>query len=550
VSDLEPILELARPRTLRKFWRAGAFGIRSAAGLVTSLPWLIGRGPSLGIITRLNARAVGAKPAIHDRHGTVTWADLDRRTNQVARLLAARGLHPGDRVATLLHNGREAVEVIIGAQKLGIVACPINTWAKPDELRSILDQAEPKLLFYDVRHGDQLEPVRSEDLGLVMIGELQGPEGADPYDTALDSHSVAPLTPFTRDRGSAQIVIHTSGTTGKPKGASRAAGGRGMREFAGLIEVVPLHRDDVILCPAPLFHAFGMLAFTLGTLLGSTLVLPDRFDPQEALDLIQPHRVTACAMVPVMLRRIVSLPGLKRYDLGSVRIILASGSALSQDLRERVADVFGDVLYDLYGSTEAGWVAIATPEDIRGRPGTVGRPVPGVELAAFSPQGERLPAGETGELHARSGARFEGYLDDAEAEEREGFLALGDMGWVDEDGYLHVEGRGDDMVVIGGENVYPIEVEETITKLDGVSDVAVLGVEDEEYGHVLAAFYEGSADPEAIEKACREALASFKVPRRVERVDSLPRTATGKVLKRDLLELDADRASDRGREKE
>jgi fatty-acyl-CoA synthase len=538
VSDLEPILELARPRTLRRFWRAGAFGVRSAAGLFGSLPWLIGRGPSLGIITRVNASAVGAKPAVHDLHGSVTWADLERRTNRVARLLAGRGLQAGDRVATLLRNGREAVEVIIGAQKLGIVACPINTWAKPDELRSILEQTDPKLLVYDVRHRDQIEPVRPEDLPLVVVGDLQGLEGAEPYDSTVDSQPATPPAPFTRDRGSAQIVIHTSGTTGKPKGASRAAGGRGMREFAALIEVVPLHRDDVILCPAPLFHAFGMLAFTMGTLLGATLVLPDRFDPQESLDLIQRHRATVCAMVPVMLRRIVSLPEevLKGYDLSSLRTILVSGSALSQDLRERVGSVFGEVLYDLYGSTEAGWVAIATPEDIVERPGTVGRPVPGVEVAAFSPEGRRLPEGETGELHVRSGARFEGYLGDAEVMEREGFLALGDLGRVDEEGYLHVEGRGDEMVVVGGENVYPIEVEEAISKLDGVNDVAVLGVEDEEYGQVLAAFYEGSSDPDAIREACKEALASFKVPRRVEKVDSLPRTATGKVLKRDLLE--------------
>jgi fatty-acyl-CoA synthase len=539
VSDLEPILELLQPRTLRRFWRAGAFGLRSAAGVLGSLPWLIGRGPSLGIIARLNASAVGAKPAIHDRNGTITWADLDRRTNRVARLLAERGLRAGDRVAAMLRNGREIVEVIIGAQKLGIVACPINTWAKPDELRSILDQARPKLLVYDARHGDQLEPARSGDLPLVVVGgDLQGFEGAEPYETAVDSQPSGPPPPFTRDRGSAQIVIHTSGTTGKPKGASRAAGGRGIRELAGLIEVVPLHRDDVILCPAPLFHAFGMLAFTLGTLLGSTLVLPDRFDAEESVDLIESHRVTACAVVPVMLRRIVSLPkeALDRRDLGSLRIILASGSALSQDLRERVAEVFGDVLYDLYGSTEAGWVAIATPRDIRERPGTVGRPVAGVDPAAFSPQGQPLPPGKTGELHVRSGARFEGYLGDAEVKERDGFLALGDLGQVDEDGYLHVEGRGDEMVVVGGENVYPVEVEEAISKLDGVDDVAVLGIEDEEYGQVLAAFYEGSADPDEIKKACKEALASFKVPRRVEKVDTLPRTATGKVLKRDLLD--------------
>jgi fatty-acyl-CoA synthase len=537
VNDLRPLLEFARPRTMFRFWRAGAFHPRGAIGLARALPWLVGRGPSLGVMIRINASAMGAKAAIHDRHGSVTWADLDRRTNQVARLMASSGVRPGDRVAAILRNGREAVEVVIAAQKLGVEASPVNTWAKPAELGAILDQAEPAMLFCDARHAEQLEPVRPQGIPVVVVGEPGSVQDAEPYDVAVDEQPGSPPAPFARGRGSARVIIHTSGTTGASQG--RRPGGQRPRltEFAGLLERVPLHREDVILCPAPLFHAFGMLAFSLTTLLGATLVLPDRFDPEESLDLIPRHRVTACAMVPLMLRRIVSLPDktLGAADLSTVRIILASGSAISQALRERVAQVFGDVLYDLYGSTEAGWVAIATPEDIRDRRGTVGRPVAGIDVATFGHDGERLPPGEAGELHVRSGARFEGYLGDAEASEREGYLALGDLGRLDEKGYLRVEGRQDEMVVVGGENVYPIEVEEALSALDGVQDVAVLGVEDEEYGYVLAAFYEGDADPETVEKAAREALASYKVPRTIQRVDELPRTATGKVLKRELL---------------
>jgi fatty-acyl-CoA synthase len=537
MKDLEAMLDMARPSTVRQFWRAGAFHLRSAVGLVRSLPWLLGRGPSLGIVTRINAVAVGAKPAIHDRKGTVTWTDLERRTNQVANAMTGLGVRPGDRVAALLRNGREMVEVLIAAQKLGVEASPLNTWAKPEELRTIMEQTEPRLIVYDARHGEQLEPARPEDTPLLVVGELRGLEGSEPYVTAIEDQPASPPAPFTSQRGTPRILIHTSGTTGRPKGASRSAGGSGVREFAALLETVPLRHGDVILCPAPLFHSFGILAFTLGTLLGSTLVLPDRFDPEECLDLIDRHRVTACAMVPVMLRRIVTLPArtLKAHDVREVRVLLASGSALSQDLRDRIAEVFGEVLYDLYGSTEAGWVAVAGPQDVRERPGTVGRPVPGIEVAAFSERGERLPAGQTGELHARSGARFEGYIGGVEAEERDGFLALGDLGRMDQDGYLQVEGRQDEMVVVGGENVYPIEVEEALSKVEGVDDVAVLGIEDQEYGQVLAAFYEGSAEPETVRKAAEDALASYKVPRCIDRVDDLPRTATGKVLKRELL---------------
>ncbi|HJP65985.1 MAG TPA: AMP-binding protein, partial [Actinomycetota bacterium] len=283
----------------------------------------------------------------------------------------------------------------------------------------------------------------------------------------------------------------------------------------------------------------GLLTFTMGSILGVTFVTPERFDPEETLRLIEEHRATAVAMVPVMIHRILSLPDevKSKYDLSSVRILLASGSAISQDLRAEIDRLFPEALYDLYGSTEAGWVAIATPEAQAAHPGSVGQPVWGVEVAVFSPEGKRLGPQETGEIHVRSAAMFQGYTSGEQKASRDGFVGLGDLGYLDQDGYLYVEGRADDMVVVGGENVYPAEIEAVIRGLSAVKDVAVFGVPDKEYGEVLAAFVVGDASPDEVREACKSELASFKVPRRVETVDELPRTSTGKVLKRELIPL-------------
>jgi fatty-acyl-CoA synthase len=266
-------------------------------------------------------------------------------------------------------------------------------------------------------------------------------------------------------------------------------------------------------------------------------VLPERFDPEGSLEWIERYNVTAASFVPVMLRRIVSLDDdiKDRYDLSSLRIVMTSGSVLSDDLRKAATELFGEVIYDLYGSTEIGWVAIATPEDMRSKPKTVGMPVEGIDVAVFSADGERLGTNETGELYVKSGILFEGYTSGESKDERDGYMAIGDYGRLDDDGYLFVASRTDDMVVVGGENVYPIEVEQVIESVAGVTEVTVIGVQDEEYGEVLAAFVVGTADTNTIESTCKAELASYKVPKRIELRDELPRNATGKVVKRDLI---------------
>ena len=538
-DGIKTISQFVQPRNLQALKSANAVGPKNLIGLGYALPWLLMRGPSLGITSQMHSMSLGDKPALHDRDGTLTWRELDRRSNQAAHLLEGRGIGPNDRVAMLLRNGREWVEVALATQKLGVTVVPLNTWAKPKELKATLKGADPSLLIYDTAHSEQVEECARPGLPLLYVGNAgDAIDGSEPYHQELGRQPSSPPAPFTRDRGSPKIIIHTSGTTGTPKGATRNASTTAVSALAGLLSVVPYSRDDVIYCPAPLFHSFGLMTFTFATVLGATLVLPEKFEPEESLRLIEEHRATAASFVPVMMRRMVSLDDDVRakYDMSSLRIVLASGSVLSEDLRKAAIELFGDVLYDLYGSTEIGWVAIARPEDMRARPKTVGKPVQGNEIVVFSPDGERLPPGRTGELYIKSDMLFEGYTSGDAKDERDGYTSIGDLGKLDEDGYLYVESRTDDMVVVGGENVYPIEVEQVIEDVAGVNEVTVFGLEDDEYGHVLVAFAVGSASTEDIRAACKKELASYKVPRRIEVVDELPRTSTGKVLKRELVE--------------
>ena len=521
-----------RPPLTTVLRRAGAIEARSTLAHIAALPRLIGRGASLGHLSHINARAFGDKPAIHDRRGTLSWRELDARANRLARGLAAKRVGPGDRVAALLRNGRELIEVFVACQKIAAVPCPLNTWGKTAELRSAFENARPKFLVYETQHGSQIEGAAPKDLARVAVGD----DSDDGYEKLLAAHSSRPLPPVTLHRSAPRLVIHTSGTTGRPKGAKRATGIQDARRLMALLSVVPYHRQDVILVPPPMFHSFGILNFTIAAVLGSTLVLPERFDPEESFELIERHAVTVAAFTPVMLHRLVSLPETeRRADISSLRVTLVSGSSLPPSLRERAREFLGETLYDLYGSTEAGWVAIATPEDVAKHPDSVGRPVPGVDVVVLGKEGEPLSAGEIGSLHIRSDMKFEGYTGGEETTERDGLFGLGDLGHLDDEGYLHVEGRADDMVVVGGENVYPIEIEEVIRRLESVDDVAVAGAPDAEYGRVLVAFVVGDVTEERLLEACRESLASYKVPKRVERVAELPRTSTGKVLIRELV---------------
>lgn len=537
LSGFKQVTDFAHPHVMQRLVGAGALGLKSPVLLLTSLPWLIGRGPSLGILSQMNGLALGKKPAIIDRSGTISFRDLDRQANRFARALDEAGVAPGGKVAALLRNGREMAIVALGAQKCGVMACPLNTWAKKKELAAVAKNVDAGLLIYDTAHNEQAECAARDGMMLVHVGSGEPLEDSISLERFLAGKSHLPLAPLTKDKGSAQIIIQTSGTTGTPKGAARDSSAAGIGVLANLLGSVPYRRDDIVLCSSPMFHSFGLATFTFATVLGATVVMPERFDPEETLRLIEEHQITAASLVPVMIRRIVSLPDeiKDKYDLSSLRILMASGSALSLDLKKAATELFGEVLYDLYGSTEIGWVAIATPESIKERPKSVGKPVEGIDVAVFDKDGNRLPANETGELYIKSDVLFAGYTSGETKDQRDGFMSIGDLGKLDDDGYLYVDARSDDMAVIGGENVYPIEVEEVIESMDGVTEVTVLAVPDDEFGQVFAAFVVGKVTEAAVRKHCKGELASYKVPRQIEVVDELPRTSTGKVLKRELL---------------
>jgi fatty-acyl-CoA synthase len=496
------------------------------AGLLT----LAARAPfttlNLGSSVALHAVLRPHEPAIIDDRGVVTWSQLYERTCRLANALLELA-EPGERIAFMLRNGRENVECFAACGLAGMAAVPVNTWSSASELEHIDSTQTPGLFIVD----REFEPA----LSTVSTPVWWVSDDQDDYEVALaDERSGPPPV-----RGGGRVIIHTSGTTGKPKGAEReqTAGLGYLMALVGFLERVPLHRNDIFHIAPPLFHQFGQGMMTIGLVVGTTLVLPRKFDAEDFCRVAIEHEVTAAATLPVMLQRIAALP--EDVAMPQLRLALVSGSALQPALRDRAEARLGEVLYDLYGSTEVGWAAIAGPQDHATHRGTVGRPVRGVRVVIANEHGEPASPGEVGVIHVASDLVFEGYtgveddravVDDAHS--------IGDLGYIDDDGYLYVTGRDDDMIVSGGENIFPSEVEGVLEEHPDLVESAVVGVEDEEFGQALHAFVvvrDGvELAAEGIADFVREHLARYKAPKRVTFLDELPRNATGKVLKKDL----------------
>jgi fatty-acyl-CoA synthase len=371
-------------------------------------------------------------------------------------------------------------------------------------------------------------------------------DGGDP-----DENSVEGLIAKTDDSDApmpdrpGKITLLTSGSTGTPKGASRSQPDP-IEPIVAVLSRIPLRARQPTMFAAPLFHAWGFMNFNLGMLLSSTFVLRRRFDPEATLEKIAETKATALIIVPVMLQRILDLDEDERakHDISSLRVVASSGGALSADLAQKWMDTFGDNLYNLYGSTEVAWAAIGTPQHLREAPGCAGTAPPGTSLKILDQDSRKeLPAGETGEIFVGNAMLFEGYTGDEDDKDMvDGHMTTGDVGHLDEEGHLFVEGRSDDMVVSGGENVYPEEVEETLAKHDSVSEAAVIGVKDEEFGERLKAFVvkDGEVSEDDLKGFVKEQLANYKVPRDIVFIDELPRKPQGKVDKQKLKDGDSD----------
>jgi len=472
--------------------------------------------------------------AIVDELGTLTFAEVDDRSNRLANALADAGINEGDNVAILCRNHRGFVESVVACSKLGANALFLNTMFAGPQIADVCERESPVAIIHDQEFTalcDAAAQTRKR-----FIAWEDGPSEHPTLAALIEAGDPSPLEP---PAAKGRVLILTSGTTGTPKSASRRQPDN-LEPAAALFSKIPLRARQTTMIAAPMFHSWGFAHFTLGMALSSTLVLRRRFDPEGTLEAVADHRATALVVVPVMLQRIMELDPsiLSRYAAPSLKVIAASGSALPGELAVRAMDHFGDVLYNLYGSTEVAWATIATPADLRAAPGTAGRPPFGTIVRLLDERGRDVPQGITGRIFVTNGMLFDGYTGGGGKEVVDGLMSTGDVGHFDGGGRLFIDGRDDEMIVSGGENVFPREVEDLLADHPGVEEAAVAGVPDEEFGQRLMAWVvlrDGAGLDEATLKAhIRANLASYKVPRAIVFLDELPRNATGKVLKREL----------------
>jgi fatty-acyl-CoA synthase len=497
-------------------------------------------GPTPAAAYTASAIRYPERQAIVDEKGTLTFAQIDRRTNALARALARAGIREQDAVAIMCRNHRGFIEATIACSKLGAGALYLNTAFAGPQIADVMRREDPVALIYDEEF-DELVSEGGEGRKRFVAwhepGERPLAESEQRLEELIAGETEAPLTP-PEEKG--RVVILTSGTTGTPKGAARKQPDS-MEPAAALFSKIPLRARETTVIAAPMFHSWGFAHFTLGLPLASTLVLRRKFDPEDTLRAIAHHRATALAVVPVMLQRMLELgeETISKYDVSSLKVIAVSGSALPGELATRAMDTLGDVLYNLYGSTEVAWATIATPEDLRAAPGTAGRPPMGTVVKLLDSEGREAAPGEGGRIFVANEMVFEGYTGGGGKEIVGGLMSTGDVGRFDAAGRLFVDGRDDEMIVSGGENVFPREVEDLLADHEQIEEAAVVGVSDERFGQRLKAFVvprEGARlDEETVKAYVKANLARYKVPREVVFLEQLPRNATGKVLKRELV---------------
>jgi fatty-acyl-CoA synthase len=521
-------------RTVRALLAMQKYGMTPAAGYTAS------------------AARYPDEDAIIDELGRLTFKEVHERTNRLANAWLDAGLGEGDSIGLMCRNHRYFIESTVAASKLGITCLYLNTAFAGPQLAEVVKREKPAALIYDEEFSELLEEAGQRRKRFIAWYDPDATEG-ERKDRTLEeliesADAETPIAPETEGR----VVILTSGTTGTPKGATRKQPDS-IGPAVALLSRIPLRSREKAFIVAPLFHSWGFAHFTLGMLLGSTIILRRKFDPEQTLATIAQYQVQSAPMVPVMVQRIMELPEetRRKYDLSSLRSIPLSGSALPGELAIKFMNEFGDILFNLYGSTEVAWATIATPDDLRAAPGTAGAPPRGTIVKIYDEKGREVQDGEVGRIFVGNEMLFEGYTGGGKKDEIDGLMATGDVGYLDEEGRLFVSGRDDDMIVSGGENVFPREVEDLISNMDGVKEVAVIGVDDEKFGQRLKAYVvrtgSGSKPSEdEIKKKVKADLAGYKVPREVEFMDELPRNATGKVLKKELQEQHEGGASDGG----
>ena len=489
----------------------------------------------------MSAQRCPNRPALIDELGTLTYRQLDQRADAFAAALRSLPAGTPAVVGIICRNHRGFVEALVAANRIGADVLLLNTSFAGPALAEVVHREGVDAIIYDEEFTNAVDRALADTPDTArIVAWTEHPENHDrTVEKLIAAH--AGERPTTANR-KGKLILLTSGTTGTPKGAARSGGGPG--ELQAMLDRVPWRAEETIVVVAPMFHAWGFSQLVFAASLGCTVVTRRKFDPEATLELIDRHQATGLCVVPVIFDRIMELPDEVRskYSGRSLRFATASGSRMRPDVVIRFMDEFGDVIYNNYNATEAGMVAAATPEDLRAVPDTAGKPTIGTEIRILDEKLRPLPTGEVGQIFVRNSSQFDGYTSGTTKDFHEGFMASGDIGRLDEAGRLYVVGRDDEMIVSGGENVYPIEVEKTLAAHDDVAEATVIGIDDEQYGQRLAAFVVLSsaadsdrATPDALKQYVRENLANYKVPREIVVLDELPRSSTGKIVRNELL---------------
>ena len=541
-------------RVARVARRAGIVADLEPRALPATLRLMAAHG--LGVRSTITLHALGhpGRPAIVDGHRTVTYRELDALVNRLATTLRRdHGVGRRTPVVLMMHNCLEYVVAWEALLRLGARAVHASYRLTRDELAHQLRDSGARLIFASPDALPVARSVEGPDAPVVILaapGPASAPDGA-PEGALAGVHAFDALVAAGEDRfpplkggASSDNVVYTSGTTGRPKGALRDFARFGVLELARVLERIPMVAAGRHLLVSPLYHSAGQVFLLMNLGLGCTIHMMPHFEPEAALRELSRHDIDSVFLVPTMLHRILELPDEvhRACPTRRLRAIVCGAAPFPQALRERAIARFGaPTIHDFYGATELGWVTLVGGDEMLARPGTVGRPIPGQEVAVRGDDGRDLPPGEVGTLWVRNEQTMEGYLNHPTGGggRRAGWTTVEDLGRVDAEGYIYLAGRSRDMVISGGVNLYPAEIEDVLAHHPAVRDVAVVGVPDEEWGERLVAVVvpEGEVDGGALAAWARERLAGFKVPRQWELVEELPRNATGKVLKRELQAL-------------
>lgn len=483
------------------------------------------------------AQRCGDRVGLVDELGALTWREIDQRADALAAALQHLPSGQPQVIGIMARNHRGFVESLIAANRLGADVLLLNTAFAGPALAEVWQRetaGRPSAVIYDEEFTSTVDRAMEDSPQTTRVVAWT--------DSTTALFTVEKLiTEYAgrepqRATEKSKVILLTSGTTGTPKGARHSGGGPEV--LKAILDRTPWRAEEPVVVVAPMFHAWGFSQLAFAASMACTIITRRKFDPEATLALVDTHRATGLCVVPVMFDRIVELPDdvRNRYSGRTLRFAAASGSRMRPDVVIKFMDQFGDVIYNNYNATEAGMIATATPADLRAAPDTAGKPAEGTEIRILDADLRPLPSGEVGTIYVRNSTQFDGYTNGKNKDFHDGFMNSGDVGYLDAAGRLFVVGRDDEMIVSGGENVYPIEVEKTLVAHADVAEAAVLGVDDEQYGQRLSAFVvlQGPATVDALKAHVRDNLANYKVPRDITVLDELPRNSTGKIDRRAL----------------